>query len=61
MIVDIDCITKMKPLAQKLEAAGVSDWCRLDTTIVRGLAYYTGTVFEVIVAYDLCRRRRRAR
>lgn len=29
-----------------LEAMGVSDYCTFDISIVRGLAYYTGTVFE---------------
>ena len=27
--------------------AGILDWCSVDIGIVRGLAYYTGTVFEV--------------
>ncbi len=27
--------------------AGILDWCTVDIGIVRGLAYYTGTVFEV--------------
>ncbi|MFZ9882701.1 MAG: histidine--tRNA ligase, partial [Phycisphaerales bacterium] len=27
--------------------AGILDWCAVDVGIVRGLAYYTGTVFEV--------------
>jgi len=26
---------------------GVADWCEYDLSIVRGLAYYTGTVFEL--------------
>ncbi len=30
-----------------LEAMGVGDYCRFDMSIVRGLAYYTGIVFEV--------------
>lgn len=30
-----------------LSAMGVADYCRLDMRIVRGLAYYTGTVYEV--------------
>lgn len=30
-----------------LEALGFSDWVRLDLSIVRGLAYYTGIVFEL--------------
>lgn len=29
------------------ERAGILDWCTVDIGIVRGLAYYTGTVFEV--------------
>ena len=27
---------------------GIEDWCELDFSIVRGLAYYTGLVFEVL-------------
>ena len=30
-----------------LDALGVSEWVKLDLTIVRGLAYYTGIVFEI--------------
>jgi histidyl-tRNA synthetase len=30
-----------------IDSFGLSDWCTLDQSIVRGLAYYTGTVFEV--------------
>jgi histidyl-tRNA synthetase len=30
-----------------LDALGVCDWVRLDLSIVRGLAYYTGIVFEL--------------
>jgi len=33
-----------------LEALGVRDWVDLDLTIVRGLAYYTGIVFELFDA-----------
>lgn len=32
---------------QELRAADVADWCQLDLNVVRGLAYYTGMVFEV--------------
>lgn len=35
------------PLAKALAAAGVLDWIDFDLSIVRGLAYYTGMVFEV--------------
>jgi histidyl-tRNA synthetase len=33
-----------------LEALGVLDWVTIDLTIVRGLAYYTGIVFELFDA-----------
>ena len=33
-----------------LEGLGVLDWVTLDLTIVRGLAYYTGIVFELFDA-----------
>ncbi len=33
-----------------LDALGVSDWIEFDLSIVRGLAYYTGTVFELFDA-----------
>jgi histidyl-tRNA synthetase len=35
------------PLAQQLLAAGIIDWIDFDLSVVRGLAYYTGMVFEV--------------
>ena len=35
------------PLAENLKARGLWDCVRIDPGIVRGLAYYTGTVFEV--------------
>ena len=34
-------------LDAELSAFGIADWCEYDLGIVRGLAYYTGTVFEV--------------
>ncbi len=34
-------------LQQELDAWGISEWCKFDFNIVRGLAYYTGIVFEV--------------
>lgn len=34
-------------LETALRASGVAEWCTLDLSIVRGLAYYTGMVFEV--------------
>jgi len=34
-----------------LDALGVRDWVDVDLTIVRGLAYYTGVVFELFDAH----------
>ena len=34
-------------LHQQLKAFGIDQWCEYDLGIVRGLAYYTGTVFEI--------------
>ncbi|MEM1110039.1 MAG: histidine--tRNA ligase [Planctomycetota bacterium] len=33
-------------LDEQLTAFGIAEWCEYDLGIVRGLAYYTGTVFE---------------
>ena len=33
----------------RLTSLGLFDWCEFDLSIVRGLAYYTGTVFELHV------------
>jgi histidyl-tRNA synthetase len=30
-----------------LDSFGIADWCQYDTGVVRGLAYYTGIVYEV--------------
>ncbi len=37
----------LEQLDQQLQAFGIADWCEYDLGIVRGLAYYTGTVFEI--------------
>jgi histidyl-tRNA synthetase len=34
-------------MLQQLAASGVGDWCDINLNIARGLAYYTGMVFEV--------------
>lgn len=39
-------VERMQSLADALDTYGVADACRLDLSIVRGLAYYTGLVFE---------------
>jgi histidyl-tRNA synthetase len=47
-------IELLAPLVNALEQTGLisldpaSSWCKYNSSIVRGLAYYTGTVFEVI-------------
>lgn len=40
-------LEELQRLFGHLKAMGVSDYCRFDMSIVRGLAYYTGMVFEV--------------
>ena len=41
-----EAVERIEALADRLAAYGVADVCRLDLSIVRGLAYYTGLVFE---------------
>lgn len=36
----------LTPLLEELSARGVRDYVRVDLSVVRGLAYYTGVVFE---------------
>jgi len=40
-------IEAVERLLGYLDAFGAADWCRFDIGIVRGLAYYTGPVYEV--------------
>ena len=42
--------TTCAAISDCLEALGVRDWVTLDLSIVRGLAYYTGIVFELFDA-----------
>jgi len=41
-----EALGELRDLFQLAEAYGYSDWLVLDASVVRGLAYYTGTVFE---------------
>jgi histidyl-tRNA synthetase len=41
-----DAVDRMESLADALDSYGVADRVQLDLAIVRGLAYYTGLVFE---------------
>jgi histidyl-tRNA synthetase len=42
-----DAVNELKRLFEILTTMGVSDWCLFDIGIVRGLAYYTGVVYEI--------------
>jgi len=43
---DSEALAELKSLFALAEAYGYADWLVLDISVVRGLAYYTGTVFE---------------
>ncbi len=40
-------LADLEEVHSQLKAFGVEEWCEYDLGIVRGLAYYTGTVFEI--------------
>ncbi len=40
-------VAPLEPLRERLASMGLAEWCRWDLGIVRGLAYYTGMVFEI--------------
>jgi len=40
-------IEELDALLANLDAMGIGDYCKLDMRIVRGLAYYTGIVYEI--------------
>ena len=39
-------VKELRDLFDLCESYGISSWLRLDASVVRGLAYYTGSVFE---------------
>lgn len=43
---DIGAVEELQQLFALADAYGFSDWLVFDVSVVRGLAYYTGTVFE---------------
>lgn len=45
--VPVSAFEPMAVLRDALVDAGLGDWCEWDLGIVRGLAYYTGSVFEI--------------
>jgi histidyl-tRNA synthetase len=46
----VEEVARMKEYLSFLKALGVGDWVEFDLSIVRGLAYYTGKVFELFDA-----------
>ena len=44
---DPDDLEQLVAIHEALAHHGIADWCHVDLGIVRGLAYYTGTVFEI--------------
>src|SRR5436190_21953646 len=46
----MEAVPHMREYLNFLDALGVGDWVDFDLSIVRGLAYYTGTVFELFDA-----------
>ena len=42
-----EALKELTTLFEAVESYGISDWVEFDGSIVRGLAYYTGSVFEV--------------
>ncbi|GAC1492775.1 MAG: histidine--tRNA ligase [Gemmatimonadaceae bacterium] len=46
----MEAVTHMREYTNFLDALGVGDWIDFDLSIVRGLAYYTGKVFELFDA-----------
>lgn len=48
-----EAIADLKQLFSLAEKFGYSDWIQFDASIVRGLAYYTGIVFEVFCIFPL--------
>ncbi len=46
----MEAVTHMREYTNFLDALGVGEWIDFDLSIVRGLAYYTGKVFELFDA-----------
>jgi len=44
---NLDLTAMLRATEEALREAGIAEWCEIDFNIVRGLAYYTGMVFEV--------------
>jgi histidyl-tRNA synthetase len=48
-----EAIADLKQLFSLAEKFGYSKWLQFDASVVRGLAYYTGIVFEVRLSSQL--------
>ncbi|MCH8164812.1 MAG: histidine--tRNA ligase [Planctomycetes bacterium] len=44
---DMTALVEVQDLDNQLEVRALAPWCHWDLNIVRGMAYYTGTVFEI--------------
>ena len=44
---DSNALDELNTLFEVIDSYGISNWVEFDASIVRGLAYYTGSVFEV--------------
>jgi len=44
---DSVAVSELNILFEVIDSYGISEWIEFDASIVRGLAYYTGSVFEV--------------
>jgi len=42
-----ECVMELRELFTMVESYGAGEWIEFDASVVRGLAYYTGPVFEV--------------
>lgn len=45
-----EAVADLKQLFSLVDKFGYSEWIQFDASIVRGLAYYTGIVFEVRIS-----------
>lgn len=51
----VQAIEKVQRFQQAVRDFGIESWCRFDPSVVRGLAYYTGVVYEVFDAGESLR------
>jgi len=51
-----EAVADLKQLFSLAEKSGFSKWLQFDASVVRGLAYYTGIVFEVRISWLIPKR-----